>query len=120
MTKNSLTDMRSLMEEIQISANESKQSMGNTLDSTHTMNSMIDEIHDTIDENVSLLERVVLDIKSINTDFYGIKNAVYNINEAMEASSKDAEELNLLTIKIKMIQSTVLKWQKQFLRLILK
>ena len=101
MTKNSLTDMRSLMEEIQISANESKQSMGNTLDSTHTMNSMIDEIHDTIDENVNLLERVVLDIKSINTDFYGIKNAVYNINEAMEASSKDAEELNLLTIKIK-------------------
>jgi methyl-accepting chemotaxis protein len=101
MTKESLTNMRGFMESIQSSAGESKDSMKETLASTMSMNAMIGSIHGTINENVSLLENIVSGIQSINVNFSGIQDSVSDINEAMEASSRDAEELNGITVRIK-------------------
>lgn len=100
-TKESLTNMKGLMDSIKSSAGESKVSMMETISSTQSMNAMIGSIHGTINENVSLLENVVLGIQSITVNFSGIQNSVNDINNAMEASSRDAEELNGITMRIK-------------------
>lgn len=100
-TKESLTNMKGLMDSIKLSAGESKVSMKDTITSTKSMNGMINSIHGTINENVTLLENIVSGIQTINVNYSGIQNSVNDINDAMETSSRDAEELNCITIRIK-------------------
>lgn len=99
-TKNSLVDMRDLMGDIQSSAVTGKTSMDKTITSTQDMSRMIEAIHETIDENVNLLEGTVSDVDNMTAQMDGIKVAVDEINQAMESSSADAEELNNMTVQI--------------------
>lgn len=99
-TKDSLESMRGLMGDIQVSAETGKESMDKTIGSTQNMSLMIEAIHETITENVSLLEGTVSDVDDMSDKMTGIKTAVDEINQAMESSSADAEELNSMTFQI--------------------
>lgn len=99
-TSRSLGSMRSLVNDIQGSASEGKESMKYTLSSTNEMNDKIDMVYETISNNVSLLEKTVEDVEHMANKMEGIKISVSEINSAMESSSEDAEELNLMTSNI--------------------
>lgn len=99
-TKDSLENMRGLMGDIQVSAETGKDSMDKTISSTQNMSLMIEAIHETITENVTLLEGTVNDVDDMSNKMDGIKTAVSEINQAMESSSADAEELNAMTFQI--------------------
>lgn len=99
-TKLSLDDMKLIVSDIKVATNEGRESMDNTIDHTNKMSGKITNVHKTIVENVTLLESTVDDIKAISKDINGVQIAAEEINTAMETSSKDAENLSLMTLKI--------------------
>lgn len=99
-TKISLDDMRAIVLDIKVATNEGKESMDNTINFTNQMSGKISNVHTTITENVGLLEETMSGIKLISEDINEMKLAVGEINESMEASSKDAENLTNMTSKI--------------------
>ncbi len=96
-TKNSLEGMNAFVNNIQSAAMSGKQSMDSTVNSTAEMSGKLDAITGTIRENVGMLNNTINNIRSINESMEGIKGATNEINQAMEASSVDAEKLSNMT-----------------------
>jgi len=96
-TKRSLESMKSFVGNIQTAAKEGKQSMDNTMSLTEKMSSKIDTITNTMERNVEMLKTTISDVQLINHSMEGIKIATNEINQAMDVSSRDAEELTLMT-----------------------
>lgn len=96
-TKNNLEGMRVFVNSIQDAARDGQQSMISTISSTQKMSEKIDIINNTMVENVDMLQQTIKDVKQINLAAEGIKSAVNEINQAMDASSQDAEKLSHLT-----------------------
>lgn len=96
-TKKSLESMRSFVVNIQNAARDGKQSMSNTIDSTEKMSHKIDIITDTVNKNVDMLQMTIKDVHFINESMGGINTAADEINQAMDASSSDAENLARMT-----------------------
>ncbi|EHQ90072.1 methyl-accepting chemotaxis protein [Desulfosporosinus youngiae] len=96
-TKKSLESMKSFVGNIQTAAKEGKQSMDNTMSLTEEMSLKIDTITDTMEKNVDMLNTTISDVQLINQSMEGIKIATNEINQAMDVSSRDAEELTLMT-----------------------
>lgn len=99
-TKKNLDGMNVFVGNIQSTANDGKKSMDNTINSTERMSFQIDKVIVTIKENVQMLNGSIEDIKNINASMGGIKQATDEINAAMDSSSRDAEDLSTMTIKI--------------------
>jgi Methyl-accepting chemotaxis protein len=99
-TKTNLDDMRVFVNNIHNAAIGGRESMENTMNSTKNMNSKLEGIHDTINENVSLLKETISDVDQISESMDGIKEATKQINMAMDSSAKDAERLNYMTQEI--------------------
>lgn len=96
-TKNNLEGMRVFVNSIQDAAKDGQQSMISTISSTQKMSEKIDIINGTMVENVDMLQQTIKDVQQINLSAEGIKSATSEINQAMEASSQDAEKLSHLT-----------------------
>ncbi|MCB8816546.1 methyl-accepting chemotaxis protein [Desulfosporosinus shakirovi] len=96
-TKRSLEGMKSFVGNIQTAAKEGKQSMNNTMALTKKMSLKIDNITDTMGKNVEMLKTTINDVQFINQSMEGIKTATSEINQAMDVSSRDAEELTMMT-----------------------
>lgn len=96
-TKRSLEGMKSFVGNIQTAAKEGKQSMDNTMSLTEKMSLKIDTITETMEKNVDMLKTTISDVQFINQSMEGIKIATNEINQAMDVSSRDAEELTLMT-----------------------
>ncbi len=96
-TKTSLGDMRTFVNNIQQAAVSGQTSMENTMNSTGKMHSMLDMISKTIVENVSMLKHTISDVDQITESLGNIRESAGQINQAMEASTRDAEKLNLMT-----------------------
>lgn len=96
-TKLSLDGMKSFVKNIQLAAKEGKQSMENTMSLTQQMSIKIDTITETMEKNVEMLNTTIDDVKFINQAMEGIKVSTNEINQAMDVSSRDAEELTLMT-----------------------
>lgn len=99
-TKINLDDMRVFVKHIHKAATGGKESMDNTMKSTDNMNSKLDLIQDTIQDNVSLLKETINDVEEVSESMEEIKGATKQINEAMDSSAKDAEKLNYMTTEI--------------------
>lgn len=99
-TKKSLEGMNSFVGNIQSAALSGKESMDRTINSTAEMSRMLDAITETIGENVDMLHTAIKDIQVINESMEGVKSATNEINQAMEASSRDAEKLSQMTLSI--------------------
>lgn len=96
-TKQNLDGMRQFVDNIYVAANDGKESMGRTLDSTNQMSEKIDKVSDTIGANIGMLHEFVEQVGEVNGSIQGIKVAAAQINKAMEISSSDAERLSVMT-----------------------
>ncbi|MFZ5353703.1 MAG: methyl-accepting chemotaxis protein [Bacillota bacterium] len=96
-TKVSLEGMYSFVKNIHSAAENGKSSMDRTVKSTAEMSKKLDEVTDTITQNVGMLETTIEDVRKINRSMEGIKLATNEINQAMESSSRDAEKLSDMT-----------------------
>lgn len=99
-TKTSLGNMRSFVNNIQQAAVSGQSGMENTMNSTAKMHTKLDMISQTIIENVSMLKNTISDVDLITESLGHIKESASQINQAMEASTQDAEKLNLMTQRI--------------------
>lgn len=99
-TKTSLKDMRNFVNSIQQAAIGGQESMNNTMNSTNNMNLKLDNISDTIRENVSMLKNTIKDVDKITDSLADISEAAKQINQAMDSSANDAEKLNYMTQSI--------------------
>jgi len=99
-TKTSLKDMRNFVNSIQQAAIGGQDSMNNTMNSTNNMNLKLDNISDTIKENVSMLKTTIKDVDKITESLEDISEAAKQINQAMDSSASDAEKLNYMTQSI--------------------
>lgn len=96
-TKKNLEGMRVFVNSIQDAAKDGQQSMVSTISSTQKMSEKIDNISNTMVENVDMLQHTIEGVQRINHSAEGIKSATDEINQAMDASSQDAEKLSSLT-----------------------
>jgi len=99
-TKQKLKGMMQFVNSIQSAAEESKKSLNNTIKSSSQMSEKIEAVSDTVSRNMSMLNNVIRDVDTINKSMQGIKVATDEINQAMEASSNDAEKLSMMTQSI--------------------
>ncbi|MDH8678279.1 methyl-accepting chemotaxis protein [Fusibacter bizertensis] len=112
-TKSSLDEMSGIVRGIKNATVEGVISMDNTIESTQSIGDKIENVSSTIDKNVSLLNRTVKDIKEITMEMKNIQLSTQEINQAMESSTKDAEELSDMTISIRENAETSYKQAKQ-------
>lgn len=96
-TKRSLEGMKSFVGNIQTAAKDGKQSMDDTMSLTEKMSLKIETITETMEKNVEMLKTTINDVQFINQSMEGIKTSTNEINQAMNVSSRDAEELTLMT-----------------------
>lgn len=99
-TKKNLEGMNLFVGNIQKTAGEGQKSMDNTINSTNTMSIQIDNVMNTITANMEMLKDSIKDIKDVNVSMDGIRASTNQINVAMDASSKDAEKLSKMTLKV--------------------
>ncbi len=96
-TKANLNDMRVFVNNIQQAAQGGRESLGNTLRSTSSMNGKLDNISATVTENVVMLKTAVQDVDDISALMVNIKESAGQVNQAMSLSAQDAEKLHGMT-----------------------
>ncbi|RCX16650.1 methyl-accepting chemotaxis sensory transducer [Anaerobacterium chartisolvens] len=115
-TKKSLEGMRTFVSNIQNASASGKQSMDNTITSTEKMSNKIDIITDTMNKNVDMLKATIRDVHFINDSIVGIRTSADEINQAMDSSSRDAEELSRMTQVIHQDALTSSEYARQIAR----
>jgi len=93
-TKQKLNGMMQFVNRIRAAAEESKISLNNTIQSSSQMSKKIEAVSDTVSRNVNMLKNIVDEIDIIDKSMQGIRVATDEIDQAMEASSRDAEKLS--------------------------
>lgn len=83
-TKKNLDVMKGFVEKIYVAANEGKESMNRTIDSTNQMSSKIDLVSETIGANSNMINGLVINVAQINDAMQGVKSSTMEINKAME------------------------------------
>ncbi|MDT8903979.1 methyl-accepting chemotaxis protein [Anaeroselena agilis] len=96
-TKTNLNDMRGFVQNIQQAAQGGRESLGNTLSSTSSMNEKLDNISATVAENVVMLKTAVKDVEDISALMVNVKESAQQVNQAMTMSAQDAEKLHGMT-----------------------
>ena len=96
-TKSNLDDMRVFVKNIQNAAQGGRESLGNTLRSTNSMNDKLDRISGTVVENVSMLKSTIKDVGEISGLMLNVKESADQVNQAMSLSAQDAEKLHDMT-----------------------
>ncbi|MGF7143697.1 methyl-accepting chemotaxis protein [Anaerotaenia torta] len=96
-TKKSLENMSTVMSDIQTAAENGRESMINTIESTSEMSGKIDDIYSTMQNNMLLFNRTIDNVREVNTTMAEVKISTNEINTAMDASSSDAERLSQMT-----------------------
>lgn len=100
-TKRNLQGMQEFVQNISIAAEESKQSLIRTSDSTSEMGDKIGTISVSITENIQKLKEIVNEVGSIDASMDYIKTATGEVNAAMESTSIDAQQLSEMTVTIR-------------------
>ena len=99
-TKKSLEGMNSFVTSIKKTAAEGELSMKTTIESTTNMSSEITSVSTTLNGNMTLMRDAINGIHEINAAMSGIQLSTEEINQAMNASSEDAQKLRYMTESI--------------------
>jgi methyl-accepting chemotaxis protein len=99
-TKKSLEGMNNFVSSIKKTAAEGAASMRTTLESTADMSDQITSVSDTLNGNMNLMRDAINGIHEINAAMSGIQISTEEINQAMNASSEDAQKLRYMTESI--------------------
>jgi methyl-accepting chemotaxis protein len=99
-TKSNLEGMRSFMQSIHTAANEGKQSMSNTLQSTIDMSDRIEDVSSSIHQNVDRLKETVEGVNELSMAMKEISMATQEINAAMKEASEETQAITFMTESI--------------------
>lgn len=99
-TKQNLSGMQKFVSEIHAAAEGGKESMKRALTSTMQMGGKIDAVSETVGSNITMLNDVISDVEDIHRSMKNIKDAANSINQAMDASSQNAETLAKMTLTL--------------------
>lgn len=99
-TKKNLEGMQQFVNSIYTAAQNGKESLDKTLNSTEQMSEKIETVSETVARNVEMLKSVITNVEEINASMQEIRTAADEINQAMESSSSDAERLSQMTQSI--------------------
>jgi methyl-accepting chemotaxis protein len=64
------------------------------------MSEKIETVYNTVTVNVDMLKNVIEDVSNIHSSMEGIRRSADEIDQAMDASSSDAERLSDMTLSI--------------------
>lgn len=99
-TKMNLEGMNTFVNNIKETASRGQVSMDNTIKSAEEMSLQIDDVSQTIKQNVQMLDASITGLRRINQSMDEIKASSEDINIAMDNSSREAEKLTLMTHEI--------------------
>ncbi|NAS17225.1 chemotaxis protein [Clostridium butyricum] len=99
-TKIKLDGMRKYVEKIYHSANEGRESMIRTINSTNQISKKIDCVSETAEGNVSMLKDLITKVGLINESIQGVKCSADEINKKMESSNVNAQRIAKITQSI--------------------
>ena len=96
-TKAQLEYMKEFVEKIYQASKTGNESMERSLTSINQMSEKIDNVSQTVGENIGMLKTVTDSVADINGRMQNIRHATAEVNKAMEQCSTDAEELTNMT-----------------------
>ena len=96
-TKYELTNMKEFVAKIYEASEQGKNSMNRAVESVDQMSGKIDQVGQTVGENIGMLNKVISSVNEINDSMQAIRSATAEVNSAMEQCSNDAEHLTDLT-----------------------
>lgn len=99
-TKIQLSEMKDFVNRIYEASTAGQDSTRRTVASTEKMSSMIDNVSETVNENIGLLSKVVKSVHEINGDMKQINSATEDVSKAMEQCSADAQRVSELSMVV--------------------
>mgnify|MGYP000456708655 CR=1 FL=1 len=99
-TKKSLIGMSAFIQQIHEAAVNGRQSMINTIQASSEMSRKIDDVYETMQNNMALLQKTIDDVQIVNSIMSAVKASTDEISKAMETSSADAQKLYSMASKI--------------------
>lgn len=100
-TNEQLVDMRQFVSQMNQATEESRASLEKSVASGNRMGEMIDGATASVLANTSRLGSVAEDVEEMNRSVGEIRDAIHEINAAMDTSTKDAEQLANMTAFIR-------------------
>ncbi|MDO5574248.1 MAG: methyl-accepting chemotaxis protein [bacterium] len=99
-TKQNLEGMRVFVKDIHVAAEEGKESVVRTLESTSQMSDKIDGVAVTVSENIEIMSDVAQNIAIINETMQELSKAAVDVNAALEESANDSQKLSEMTQEV--------------------
>lgn len=99
-TKQNLEGMRVFVKDIHTAAEEGKESVVRTLESTNQMSEKIDSVTKTVSENINIMSDVTQNISVINASMQELSKAAVEVNAALEESAEDSQKLSEMTQEV--------------------
>ena len=100
-TNEQLVDMRQFVNQMNKATEESRASLEKSVASGDRMGDMIDGATASVQMNTTRLGTIVEDVQEMNTSVGEIRDAIHEINAAMDSSTQDAEQLAGMTANIR-------------------
>lgn len=100
-TNEQLADMRQFVSQMNNATEESRASLEKSVASGNRMGEMIDGATASVQANTDRLGRIAVDVQEMNTSVGEIRDAIHEINAAMDTSTEDAEQLAGMTANIR-------------------
>lgn len=100
-TNEQLVDMRQFVSQMNKATEESRASLEKSVESGNRMGEMIDGATESVLDNTSRLGSIAEDVEEMNTSVGEIRDAIHEINAAMDTSTQDAEQLASMTANIR-------------------
>ena len=100
-TNEQLTDMRQFVSQMNKATEESRASLEKSVASGNRMGEMIDGATASVQANTNRLGTIAVDVQEMNTSVGEIRDAIHEINAAMDTSTEDAEQLAGMTANIR-------------------
>lgn len=100
-TNEQLVDMRQFVSQMNKATEESRASLEKSVASGDRMGEMIDGATSSVQMNTTRLHGIVKDVQEMNASVGEIRDAIHEINAAMDTSTQDAEQLAGMTAYIR-------------------
>lgn len=116
-TNEQLVDMRQFVSQMNKATEESRASLEKSVESGDRMGEMIDGVTTSVQENSIQLNQIVVDVKEMNGSVGEIRDALHEVNAAMELSTQDAEQLAGMTTNIHQDAEESVDYAKQLAKI---
>lgn len=100
-TNEQLVDMRQFVSQMNKATEESRASLEKSVASGNRMGEMIDGATESVQANTNRLGSIAEDVQEMNRSVGDIRDAIHEINTAMDTSTQDAEQLANMTANIR-------------------